>query len=184
MGLIGRMKCMAGHHDFGKWSEPSEVDCSQVRKCRRCSKSTSQFAPHDWSYPFYPEAGSCRRQLVCQRCKRVRELSVEHQWLEWTSFGENKCHVVRKCAQCGKTEDGENHPWGVWEYLSPTSCDQVRFCRRCYEGRQVKEPTHGDHRWGEWGLADEWANAERQCLRCGEIESGCPFKNGYDNAGG
>lgn len=168
MGFFGRIKCLAGRHSFGNWSEPSAVDCSQVSKCRWCSKSRLHHAPHDWSEPSFV-AGKCRLQQVCRRCHGVNAWGVEHQWSDWSPGGDSQCHFVRQCTRCEEVEFKEEHPWDVWKHDSPTSCDQVRFCRRCYKVKQVRQASDDDHQWGQWREATEYTS-ERRCLRCGEVE--------------
>ena len=171
---IDWVKCHTSFHEYEEWSEPRKVDCSQFRKCRRCTKIEERTA-HDWSAPSYFEKNNCRKRRVCSRCGLKALDDPVHQWSEWTPYEDSQCDFVRTCKRCGEEDYMEDHAWGVWQHVSPTSCDQVRFCRRCHEGREEKQAEEGDHQWvfdeRVRGVGDRY-----RCTRCSETKVDYTFK--------
>ena len=114
-----------------------------------------------------------------------------HEWGEWQNNGgpvlncTDPIEQFRICELCGEYEErtitGE-HEFGNWEVTEEADCLneglQVRYCDVCGFSEEQVIPTNDEHDWSEWAPADENpptctenGTEERECYRCGEVET-------------
>lgn len=174
MGFFGDMSCKIGLHSWSDWFYQTAGNCTQIRKCNRCSKvSDEKRTEHTFAEWNYPEEGSCLNVRVCTRCghEESRTLHPEH---EWEYKHENDCEQQRACPRCAEPSQRTEHVWDSWHYEAPKTCDQLRICARCHERELRPAREDKDHeQWSEWDYASNLSCSifQRHCLRCSKQET-------------
>jgi hypothetical protein len=177
MGILGKLGCLVGSHDWSGWQYQHEGKCAVSRSCKRagCGKVELTIA-HPWKEWVYLLEDQCLQTHVCSRCGE-EERRIEHLWDIWQYQSPTSCNQVRNCRRCKVVVEtkiasllASDHEVAPAELHKVTCLMKAGNCRRC------KMPVTmalliPEHEWGGWQQAPN-GRRQRRCFKCGMMEYG------------